>query len=114
MCFKHIYRSRHVRLDSVEAGLLMTHPGPPTGPGISFTRAAMTDIEQYKTPLRLFRQGMDTLQIEKELGCSEATAYNLIHRAKEAERDGRGKQSANYWRNSHTRDLKPYAGKEIA
>jgi hypothetical protein len=26
MCFEHIYRSRHVRLDSIEAGLLMTHP----------------------------------------------------------------------------------------
>jgi len=74
----------------------------------------MTGIEQYTTPLRLFREGMDTQQIADFIGCSEATAYNLVHRAREAERDGRGRASTNYWRAAIDRDLVPYAGKEMA
>lgn len=38
------------------------------------------------TPLKLFRQGYDTVEIAAYLGCTEATAANLIHREKEAER----------------------------
>lgn len=38
------------------------------------------------TPLKLFRQGYDTIEIAAYLGCTEATAANLIHREKEAER----------------------------
>ena len=65
----------------------------------------------YLTPLSMFRQGLSTDEIAEKLGCSEATAYNLIHRAKEAEREGRSKH-VKYWRNQYTRGLTPYAGKE--
>lgn len=33
--------------------------------------------------LTLLRSGMDTQQIAEALGCSEATAYNEIHRMRE-------------------------------
>ena len=66
----------------------------------------------YLTPLSMFRQGLGTDEIAEKLGCSEATAYNLIHRAKEAERENKGSRSMNYWRNKFTRDLVSYAGKE--
>lgn len=46
----------------------------------------MTSPSLYQTPLRLFREGMDTLAIAEHLGCSEATAYNLIHKAREKQR----------------------------
>jgi hypothetical protein len=68
--------------------------------------------DQFLTPLRLFREGLDTVEIAATLGCSEATAANLIHRAKEAEREGKGHKPGSYWRNGYTRDLIPYAGRE--
>lgn len=72
----------------------------------------MSDTSQYQTPLRLFRAGMDTVEIAEYLGCTEATAANLIHRAKEAEREGKGSKPTNYWRNGFTKGLLPYAGSE--
>ena len=66
----------------------------------------------YLTPLSMFRQGLGTDEIAKKLGCSEATAYNLVHRAKEAERDDRRGKRSDYWNNRYTRDLVPYVGKE--
>lgn len=42
----------------------------------------MTDLH-HTTPLSLFRQGHDTLEISKILGCSEATAYNEINRERQ-------------------------------
>jgi len=73
----------------------------------------MTDTSLYQTPLRLFREeGMDTVDIAAHLGCSEATAANLIHRAKEAEREGKGHKPANFWKNGFTKGLIQYAGSE--
>lgn len=43
-------------------------------------------VENYQTPLTLFRSGMGTDEISAHLGCSEALAYNLYSRAKEKER----------------------------
>ena len=40
----------------------------------------------YKTPLSMFRQGIDTYDIALQLGCHEATVYNIIHSARNAER----------------------------
>lgn len=37
----------------------------------------------YRTPLSMFLEGCDTQTIAQELGCSEATAYNMIHRERE-------------------------------
>jgi IS30 family transposase len=37
--------------------------------------------------LSMFRAGMDTMQIAKELGWKESTVYNELHRAREAERE---------------------------
>jgi len=42
-------------------------------------------------PLTLFRSGLDTLAIAAELGCSEATAYSLLHHAREKERTRKAK-----------------------
>lgn len=70
------------------------------------------DTYHYQTPLRLFREGMDTVDIAAHLGCTEATAANLIHRAKEAEREGKGRKPTNYWRNGFTKGLRQYAGSE--
>lgn len=39
----------------------------------------------YQTPLSLFRQGMDTIAMAEHLGCSEATAYSMLHHAREKE-----------------------------
>lgn len=44
------------------------------------------DHIHYRTPLRLFNEGMDTIEIAEYLGCSEATAYNLLHRARQKAR----------------------------
>lgn len=70
------------------------------------------DPHIYQAPLKLFQGGMDTSEIADYMGCDEATAYNLIYRAKEAERTGRGLHSSNYWRNGYTSTLRPYAGSE--
>lgn len=70
------------------------------------------NVDHYKTPLKLFQGGMDTQEIADYLGCTEATAYNLIYRAKEAEATGKGGRSLNYWANGYTSSLRPYAGKE--
>jgi len=51
----------------------------------------MTTPSLYQTPLRLFRDGKDTLAIAAELGCSEATAYSLLHAALEAEHKKKAK-----------------------
>jgi predicted transcriptional regulator len=37
-----------------------------------------------KTPLQLFREGMDTKAIARELECSEAAVYNTIHHERQA------------------------------
>lgn len=65
----------------------------------------MTRTSQFQTPLSLFRQGWDTADIAAHLGCSEATAYNRIHRAREYERDtdGRRERQRAYARNYQRR-----------
>lgn len=40
----------------------------------------------HLTPLRLFRQGNDTLDIARILGCTEATACRMLHDERDAER----------------------------
>lgn len=40
-------------------------------------------LELFHTPLSMLKAGYDTATIALELGCSEATAYNLIHRERE-------------------------------
>lgn len=52
----------------------------------------MTRPSPYQTPISLFREGKDTYEISRILGCSEATAYNSIHRAKEREIDADGRR----------------------
>ena len=51
-----------------------------------FVRADLGDYSlmssTYQTPLKLFREGLDTVVIAAHLGCSEATDANLIHSAK--------------------------------
>ncbi len=46
----------------------------------------MNRASQFQTPLSLFHQGLDTADIAAHLGCSEATAYNLIHKEREKRR----------------------------
>jgi len=41
--------------------------------------------------LTLFRSGMDTISIARLYGCSEATAYSLLHAAREAENKKKAK-----------------------
>lgn len=44
-----------------------------------------------RTPLELFRSGMDTIAIAERLGVSEAIAYSLLHHAREDERKKKAK-----------------------
>jgi transposase len=68
----------------------------------------MTSTDQYITPLSLLKAGYNTEAIALELGCSEATAYNLIHSEREEIREAQDRidrqRRANrkyYWRRKH-------------
>lgn len=65
----------------------------------------MNDASQFLTPLALFRLGMDTWDIAGYLGCSEATAYSLLHEAREKEfqKAARDEKRRVYQRERHRR-----------
>lgn len=61
--------------------------------------------------LTLFRQGCDTSEIAKALGCQEATAYNEIHRLREREMKAKINKFT-FHPNKSLRGKVPYAGRE--
>ncbi len=46
----------------------------------------MTDTSLYQTPLRLFREGMDYIEISEKLGISVPDVERQIHRLRNIER----------------------------